>query len=204
MDKDALIELITKEVMKKIFIKKALLLSEKEYEITNKAFLNGYSLETYKEDVNLDDYDLIVVPELSIENISALALGLPQDNMVGTIIRALFKGKRVIVLKEGLEHRKYKETAKGNLYKLYLDYEVRITALGVEIEGEESKDQSVVTDKVRETTQNVLSKKLITESDLRRFQMKGVKEIAVDKNCIITPLAKDFIRINKIQIKPIS
>lgn len=214
MDKDTLIELITQEVMKRLFAKKALVLCDEKSENLNLAFLEGYSLENYKEGLDIDDYELIVVPKLSIENISALALGLPNDKMVGIIIRALFKGKKVIVLKEGLEHRQYKETAKGNLYKLYLDYENKITALGVEIEGEvvcqvasnlkEEQKVSKICDSIIENENNMFNKKVITEADLRRFQMKGIKEISVIKNCILTPLAKDFIRTSKIKLKPIS
>ncbi len=216
MDKDKLIELITKEIMKKLFQKKALVLSEKKCENLNKTFLDEYSLEYYNENLNLDDYELVVVPELSIEEVSALALGLPNSKMVGIIIRALFKGKKVIVLKEGLEHRRYKETAKGNLYKLYLDYEHKITLLGVEIEQEmvnnsfhsieENQQKNIKCDKkeIVVSTENIVNKKVITEADLRKLQMKGIRQIEIYKNAIITPLAKDFIRTNKIQIKTIS
>lgn len=45
--------------------------------------------------------------------------------------------------------------------------------------------------------------RLITESKLRKFQINGVKEIIIGRKCILTPLAKDFVREQRIKIKKI-
>lgn len=42
--------------------------------------------------------------------------------------------------------------------------------------------------------------RLITESKLRKYQINGVKEISIGRNSIFTPLAKDFVREQRIRI----
>lgn len=43
-------------------------------------------------------------------------------------------------------------------------------------------------------------KRLISESDLRKFKTVELKEVIVNKKTIITPLASDFIRINHLNL----
>ena len=44
------------------------------------------------------------------------------------------------------------------------------------------------------------NKRLITESDLRKLYMNGIKEVNLIKKAILTPLAQDFIRIKRLKI----
>ena len=43
-------------------------------------------------------------------------------------------------------------------------------------------------------------KKLITEDEVKRILKSGVSEIAIDKNSVLTPLAKDRIRSSGIKV----
>ncbi|HAT4807034.1 TPA: ethanolamine utilization protein, partial [Clostridioides difficile] len=45
------------------------------------------------------------------------------------------------------------------------------------------------------------NKKLISEADLRKPTINGVKNILVNKKSIITPLAVDFMRIHHLKLK---
>ena len=45
------------------------------------------------------------------------------------------------------------------------------------------------------------NKKLISEADLRKPTIKGVKNVLVNKKSIITPLATDFLRIHHLKLK---
>lgn len=45
-----------------------------------------------------------------------------------------------------------------------------------------------------------LDKRLIIETDLKKMRKKGIKEVIISSNSIITPLAKDYIRVNKLKV----
>ncbi|HCO74874.1 MAG TPA: hypothetical protein DIT16_08485 [Clostridium sp.] len=47
----------------------------------------------------------------------------------------------------------------------------------------------------------IRNKKLISEMDLRKPFMNGMKSVVIDKKSIITPLANDFIRIHNLKVK---
>ncbi|MDX5617092.1 ethanolamine utilization protein, partial [Clostridioides difficile] len=47
------------------------------------------------------------------------------------------------------------------------------------------------------------TKKLISEADLRKPTINGVKNILVNKKSIITPLAVDFMRIHHLKLKKV-
>ena len=45
------------------------------------------------------------------------------------------------------------------------------------------------------------TKKLISESDLRKPMVNGIKNVIVSKKSILTPLATDFMRIHHLKLK---
>src|SRR5699024_1276393 len=47
----------------------------------------------------------------------------------------------------------------------------------------------------------VIDKKVITENDLQKFFLKDVKTIQIPGSSIITPLATDYIRTHRLQIR---
>lgn len=64
---------------------------------------------------------------------------------------------------------------------------------------EESKELNtqVIED---EFTINLSKKKLVSEGDLRKPHINGVRNLVISKGAIITPLAKDYIRINNLNV----
>lgn len=44
------------------------------------------------------------------------------------------------------------------------------------------------------------NKRLVSEVDLKNISKKGITKISVSKNTIVTPLALDYARINRLQI----
>ncbi|AWI05044.1 hypothetical protein [Clostridium drakei] len=233
MDMEKLVEMITKEVMKRIkklsydenrYVKDKILLLGDCFESSNikEALEEKYIVDLYNSDVNVDCYKAVVLSKLNLKVLSNLALGLCNGQYEEIIINALFKGKRVYVLEDGMEYRKYMSSANKNLYKLYTEYEQKLMYNGVDILNEgnlirallcgqdihKSQNHEVYEDSISEKIENKqefiknsLSKKLITEVDLRRLYMDGVKEINILKKSILTPLAQDFIRINHLKIK---
>ncbi len=63
----------------------------------------------------------------------------------------------------------------------------------------ENKEMNVAVN-LNENTLDLRSKKLISESDLRKPQINGIDKILLGKKSIITPLANDFIRIHNLKL----
>ncbi|MEG1255496.1 hypothetical protein [Clostridium sp.] len=258
MDMEKLVDMITQEVMKRIprstnntemNKEKVLVISYGEEELAKVKELIGHEYEIHiydKADANLRNYEHIVVTNLCNKGLSSMALGLCNDSVQGFIIDSLFNGKKVYVLKEGIQYRKYSSTSNEALYNLYSKYECKIMSYGVSVVDEKSllksmklgvacndelkgkscsMESSIVsgacmisnndihskveaqakTEVSEDTVQShqiveINNKKLITESDLRKLYMNGIKEVNIIKNAILTPLAQDFIRIKQLKI----
>lgn len=180
------------------------------------------------------DCDILLISKLCIKGLSNIAQGTCTTKAENFALEMLLKGKKVYILKEGIEYRKYKNTAPKVLYNKYIKFEEELLAYGIEviddlnkisignkgekvssneikeeinrrlclcdenkIEGEKNLEASIIED---EFTINLSNKKLVSESDLRKPHINGVRTLIVDKKAIITPLAKDYIRINNLNV----
>lgn len=253
MDMEKLVDMITKEVMKRIPSsrdnaamdkEKVLVISscEEELEVVKELVEDKYEVHIYnKEDINLRNYEHIIVTNLCNKGLSSMALGLCNNNVQAFIVEALFNGKKVYVLKEGIQYRKYSSNSNEALYNLYNQYEHKIIAYGIALvhkndllknmqmganRNEESVQKSCsvesniigISDDMHSKTEaqakksvsedtvqshqvvEINNKRLITESDLRKLYMNGIKEVTLIKKAILTPLAQDFIRIKRLKI----
>ncbi len=226
MDMENLVEMITKEVMKRIqglcyeekrgSKEKVLLLGDfLSSSNIKEALEEKYIVDSYKDGLNIDSYKAVVLPNLCLKGLSNLALGLCNGEYEEVVIKALFKGKKVYILEDGIEYRSYMSSANKNLYKLYIEYERKLTYNGIDILNEANlinvllcggNIHKVDTEIVCEEKQTVMElpmKKLIAESDLRKLCIKGIKQINIAKKSILTPLAQDFIRINHLKLNRI-
>ncbi|MGL5244265.1 MAG: TIGR02536 family ethanolamine utilization protein, partial [Sarcina sp.] len=171
-----------------------------------------FNVTNYEE--NIKDCDVLVISNLCLRGLTNLALGSSISQEERFILKMLMKGKKVFLMKDGIEYRKYKQTAPKVLYNKYINYEEELKSFGVQ-----------VIDKVRDITLNnegvyleteiveenieiiddktidLVGKKLISEGDLRKPHINGKTTVLVDNKSIITPLAKDYIRINRLKIK---
>lgn len=180
------------------------------------------------------DCDILLISKLCIKGLSNIAQGTCTTKAENFALEMLLKGKKVYILEEGIEYRKYKNTAPKVLYNKYIKFEEELLAYGIEViddlnkisignkgekvssneikeeinrslclcdenksEGEKNLEASIIED---EFTINLSNKKLVSESDLRKPHINGVRTLIVDKKAIITPLAKDYIRINNLNI----
>nr|WP_317330973.1 TIGR02536 family ethanolamine utilization protein [uncultured Romboutsia sp.] len=223
MDYNNLIEIIVEEVYKKINAinigcienenrKKAVILYESN---KNKFDLlsDKFNIEVFDNTTN--DCDVVIVSKLCMRGMCNLALGNSTSNEERFILKMLMKGKKVYVLDEGIEYKRYKDTAPKTLYNKYISYEDDICKYGVKI----IKNLSEITFSEEKFNKEILSeeemkiddkfsidlthKKLVSESDLRKPMINGTKNIIVSPKSIITPLAMDFIRIHNITVKRI-
>lgn len=237
MNYDNIVNLIVEEIYKK--------LSDEKIKISNKStivtlFENDNSkFDLLKEDFDILGFDksiidaeIVVVSKLCMRGLSNLASGNSTSDEERFILKMLMKGKKVYVLDEGIEYKKYKETAPKALYKKYVSFEDEICKYGVEIlkdinhlakdkqsakieliSNTKTKVESNIENKIisevnssnieidDELSLDLRNKKLISESDLKKPTLKGVKSVLISKRSIITPLATDFLRIHHLKLK---
>lgn len=184
---------------------------EQKYEFLNDKF----KVLNYHKDIK--DCDVLIVSRLCLRGLCNLAMGNSVSDEERFILKMLMSGKKVYIMEDGLEHKRYKQTAPKALYNKYLNFEKEIKSYGVEIikdpksilnetrinYKEEYIDKSKEAKLQVNLTEDILdlrSKKLISESDLRKPQMNGIDKILLGKKSIITPLANDFIRIHNLKV----
>ncbi len=94
------------------------------------------------------------------------------------ILSNLCKGKTVLIKESGIEYRKYSKSAPKNLYNMYRQYEQKLYMCGMKL-----------------LESNEIKKHLITAADL-----ENISTLKIDKSCIISPLAQDYIKQNNITV----
>ena len=151
MDMDLLIELAVRAV--KAYLekegvvaapapvepRKALVLTEEHCGET--CSIENYGSELCKVDcalaqnyeVNVDDYDVVVVRSMTNSNLFKIANGCTDNKFLALAAEAILKGKRVIMVKECVEILKYAETAPKALYNnIYKNLQILLDS-GVEL-----------------------------------------------------------------------
>lgn len=180
-----------------------------------------YDFIAYEEGIR--EYDVVVISSLCLRGLANLALGSSISSEERFILKAIMMGKKVYVIESGIEYKKYINTAPVELYKKYISFERELRMYGVQIIAsvEEilfEKQTSAIAANVIETTtineenkvkntevlENVVelrNKKLISEADLRRPEIRGAQKIVINKKTKITPLAADYIRTNNLKVE---
>lgn len=230
MDFEKLVEAVVKEVIKKLkqmenqSEKEKILViasSNEEYEKLVDKIGKDYELHNYDNiKTILPSYQKVVMTGICNTLLSSLAMGLSRGSLDSQIIEFLMEGKKLYLIEEGIAYRKYEKEKNESLYNLYKNYEEKLESYGIRIvsynslsevlaSGNEIKEKNVtnsVNEKkkdildIRSDVIEVLNKRLISESDLKRVYMNGVKEVKISKKAILTPLAQDFIRIHKMKV----
>lgn len=222
MNYDKLVDLIVQEVYKKlqegvkstIKNKTAVVMGECDLVAIGKTLEATYKVAAYNKDIKAD---IVVLSELTIKAMANLATLTGTNEEENFIITSLMEGKKVYILKDGMEYRKYKNTAPKALYNKYLEFENELKLYGINIVDHisgcvdnDTKEEEAI---VEVSTETVLSsgedelnleltkKKLISEADIRKPFKSGMKFLTIDKKSILTPLAMDFIRIHNLKVK---
>ncbi|NEZ44033.1 ethanolamine utilization protein [Paenibacillus alvei] len=179
-------------------------------------------------DESLRDCDVLIIPKLCLQLLSNLANGLSVGPRERFVLTMLLKGREVIALEEGLLYRKYKATAPVLLYKLYDEFANKLRAYGIRLVKEhdllgacledshveagsglqaeqqlaEKREDSHVefAPSTPHAQEFVLNRKVITEAELKKYRLHNGKEIVIDRHSIITPLAQDYLRMQKMQV----
>ncbi|OPA75331.1 ethanolamine utilization protein [Paenibacillus selenitireducens] len=219
LDKEAFIQMMTEEIYKRLQQRQAaqttptvkqqaiLLSAEPMPELAN--ILNEhYDVQYYDESIR--DCELIVVPKICIQLLANLANGISAGHRERFLLTMLLKGKKVVVLEEGLVFKKYKSTAPVMLYKQYEGYVDKLRSFGIRLvstmdlllaclDKEEAADVHVESTPAAAGLE-VLSQKVITEAEMKKYHFRNIREIVVNRNSIITPLAQDYIRMQQMHV----
>lgn len=159
------------------------------------------------------EYDAVVISSLCLRGLANLALGSSVSSEERFILKAIMMGKKVYVIESGIEYKKYINTAPTQLYNKYISFEKELRSYGVQIinsveeilfEKETSvikKETEIKNIEVLETVVELRNKKLISEADLRRPEIRGAQKLVIDKKTKITPLASDYIRTNNLKLE---
>lgn len=169
-------------------------------------------------EVNVDDFDSIVLYNMTNSNLFKIANGCTDNKFLALAAEAILKGKRVIMVKEEVEILKYEETAPkalyNNIYKnlqILLDSGVELVAAEdvkdaicegadapaeparEEVKAVEAASAPVVAAPKAESDDSVLvlTKRVITERDIREAAAKHYKKVQLPEKPVITYLAKD-------------
>lgn len=213
MEYDNLVNIIVEEVYKKLregpkikdMTRKAVVIGDSNMDKYYEILGNDYDLTSYNDSIK--DCEVVIVPKLCLKGMGNLANLTCSTGEEHFIIKMLMKGRKVYMIEDGMYYKKYKNTAPKQLYNKYLDFEKTLINYGVEILRSSFQNicireekTNVIENRSIAGASEVIKKRLVTESDVRAQYIKGSRLIVIDSKSIVTPLAKDFIRINHIEI----
>lgn len=217
MEKDSLVQKIVSEVLKKIEEDKEikerriLFLEEESEEIKLKysLFISDWDeIDFIDENIaQIKNYDLVICPKLSIIDLVDIANGRPSSKVSSIIIEAILYGVKVTCIEEGIDYRKFKSLSNENFYLMMTEYEQKLLSFGIEIvkcsQIKESLNDIYEENKFACEEHGYLVKKVVTQSDIERLYHNGHRKICIKKDSLITPLAKDYINMNHLELKKV-
>ncbi|MGG0717507.1 flavoprotein [Robertmurraya massiliosenegalensis] len=188
--------------------------------------LQGKMIQSFLElEKSLDEADFVLIPVMTRNTLSKVALGIA-DNLVTTgIARALMMAKEVLAVKDSFDSNhpvnRVKELTHNQVYNEMLQsYETRLEQFGVKfIPLEEFK--TVLLNKMNPISERINAEKdlaltqsnhqtsskdkvkmdssIITAGDIRKYEDHAV--IQIKPSTIVTPLARDFISSNQMKVE---
>ncbi|MBG9792540.1 ethanolamine utilization protein [Paenibacillus dendritiformis] len=226
-DRAALIEAVAAEVLKRLrqageagtaaSRKQAVLLAAEPVPALESVLQPHYDVRYYDE--TLRDCDLLLIPKTCIQLLSNLAHGISAGPRERFVLTMLLKGRKVVLLEEGLAYRKYKPTAPVLLYKLYDGMVDKLRGCGIRVVKQTELPAACLEDgaagaeilspKGNETAcseaevlsqPKALTGKVITEAELKKCRLQNKTEIVIDRRAIITPLAQDYMRTQQMRV----
>lgn len=158
----------------------------------------------YREDMSYYSWDIILVTQLPLEMLGNLGNGCG-GHKERLILSALMEGKQVYILEEGILYRKYRKSSFKALYQLYNEYEDKIKQYGMKfilsladiLQNEIPENEIIFVANEIDFT----GKSLLLEADLLKKQVRSPSIIKISSDCIVTPLAEDYIKCHNLDMK---
>lgn len=209
---DALIELITKAVLKELSENKIASVDSKgNIDKRPLALVIGKSddlpsfacekyrfsdLESYKGDISY--FDSVFIASLSCAELADCALGRDSNSVSCSVTQALLNGKKVYLLESALPHRAYRETANRKFYSMFEGYVNTLRSFGVEVIREQWFGKNLNKDAIEDNSVD----KVITEKialSLCEKCSNGV--VSLRRGTVITPSAKDIFNHSEVKVE---
>lgn len=195
MDKQELIDIITKEVMRLVSPKgnTALVLGDPDLLpsfVKDKA--NLCCIDCYSCEQDIQQFDKVYITQLSKTSLADIALGRSTDKTACATLSALLQGKQVYLLDTALSFRSEATKGQRALLQLYEGYVRTLISFGITLINAQ-KPANIYT--ASPAPDAALPPGVITEAVARRLidACEG-DTIRLKKGAIITPSAKDIIK----------
>lgn len=149
-----------------------------------------------------ENYSLIIGPNVTMNTLSKVALGMI-DSFIPTIIWTfLYQGKKIHLDFNSIRNYLGKETNNNSISNMAENYIKQILEMGAtEINQDDYSKESMIEDvkKSNDIIENKGQKKVITENDI--IKLGKDKNLILPRGSIITPLAKDKAKDMGIKIE---
>lgn len=182
----------------------------------NTCHLSELIKDNMKDKVNLvdeiEEADVLCLVNSNAKMFAEITRAYADNEEAKQVLDHLSIGRKVIVVEEGIDYRKYKQTCPSKLYERWLSYEQTLKSYGVEfvkieellISSKESEfcpfESSNLNTEV-DTSNSVIAERVVTESNLSQIPKKNSKTITIKSDAIVTPLAQDYIRQEHLILK---
>lgn len=185
---EKLVQIVTDKVIRHLENYKPTLQVIGDVEVINNNFRIGN---------NIENPDLIFISDLSVDMMARIASVCPINDLEKNILNHFLYGKKVYVLKTGIQFYKYRKSSSHTLRKHLDKFEYIWLRYGAEfVSIEEMKclkpDNNII--KIRS------NKIIFTESKIKKLDLIENSIFEIDTNTILTDLAKEYINSKKIKL----
>ena len=149
------------------------------------------------------NYALIIGPNITINTLSKIALGMI-DSFISTIIWTfMYQGKKTYLDFNSVRNYLGEETKNMAISNMSEDYIKKILQMGaIELNQDDYSKEATINKSIKtanKSVENKQQKKVITESDIINLGKNG--NLILPIGSIVTPLAKDKARAMNIKIE---
>ena len=172
------------------------------------------SVDSNTQQVNLEGYSKVIVCDLDNDSLSKITSGIFDNPYLKLIGSCIMQGKSIAVVEDDIEFLQYQDTAPASFLAMFNNKLDRLREWGIEIRSLDDLTVSLCqrgdtveempADDIKTATgpvsDNVITKKALTESDVINANFRHLKEIKVSKDTIVTEVASEYARRHGITI----
>lgn len=153
-------------------------------------------IEEYKGDISR--FDSVFVASFTCAQLADCALGRDCNAVSCAVTQAFLNGKKVYLLESALPHRAYRETSNRKFYSLFEGYVNTLRSFGAEIIREQWFGKNLNKDAIEDNSVD----KVITEKlALSLCEKCGDGIVRLRKGTVITPSAKDIFNHSEVKVE---